>query len=132
MGGTRADEGGTRRCASRSCYTRRSAGGSRARLGSRGASAVHPTAPQGNRARREPATGLGVGLSQTEELPMSTTFDPLSSAFRADPFPAFRHLQLEDPVHRCDALGGWILTRYADVLAALRDPRLSADRISPF
>src|SRR5438128_2187389 len=63
---------------------------------------------------------------------MSIAFDPLDPAFRANPFPAFRRLRLEDPVHRCDELGGWILTRYADVLAALRDPRLSSDRITPF
>jgi cytochrome P450 len=63
---------------------------------------------------------------------MSSIFDPHGPGFRADPFPAFRRLQLEDPVHRCDALGGWVLTRYADVVAALRDPRLSSDRITPF
>src|ERR1700688_5266599 len=63
---------------------------------------------------------------------MPTGFDPWAPAFRADPFPMFRRLQLTDPVHRCDALGGWVLTRYADVLAALRDPRLSSDRITPF
>jgi cytochrome P450 len=63
---------------------------------------------------------------------MSAAFDLRSPDFRADPFPTFRRLRIEDPVHRSDALGGWILTRYADVLAALRDPRFSADRITPF
>jgi len=58
--------------------------------------------------------------------------DPADPAFRADPFPAFRRLRREDPVHHCEAVGGWVLTRYVDVLATLRDPRLSADRITPF
>ncbi len=59
-------------------------------------------------------------------------FDPRDPGFKADPFPAFRRLREEDPVHRSDVLGGWVLTRYADVLAALRDARLSSDRITPF
>ena len=51
---------------------------------------------------------------------------------RADPYPLFRRLREEDPVHWSERLSGWVLTRYADVRAALNDPRLSADRITPF
>jgi cytochrome P450 len=50
----------------------------------------------------------------------------------ADPYPAWEHLREEDPVHWSESLGGWVLTRYADVRAALADVRLSADRITPF
>jgi cytochrome P450 len=53
-------------------------------------------------------------------------------ALRADPYPLFRRLQREAPVHRSERLRGWVLTRYADVRVALNDPRLSADRITPF
>jgi cytochrome P450 len=63
---------------------------------------------------------------------MSMVFDPQDPAFIADPFPTFARLRVEDPVHHSAALGGWILTRYADVLGALRDQRLSSDRITPF
>jgi cytochrome P450 len=48
----------------------------------------------------------------------------------ADPYPLFHRLRSEDPVHWCAPLNGWIVTRHDDVLAALRDPRLSSDRIS--
>src|SRR5262249_37630114 len=61
-----------------------------------------------------------------------TPLDPTNAAFRADPFPVFRRLRLEDPVHRSEAVGGWVLTRYADVQNVLRDARLSSDRITPF
>lgn len=61
-----------------------------------------------------------------------TAFDPRRPELLADPYPALRALQEHDPVHRSEALGGWVLTRYADVRAALADPRLSADRLTPF
>ena len=48
------------------------------------------------------------------------------------PVPGARRLREEDPVHWSGILGGWVLTRYADVRAILADPRLSADRITPF
>lgn len=63
---------------------------------------------------------------------MLVRYDPKSPDVIADPYPALRRLQTEDPVHRSEILGGWVLTRYADVRAGLADPRLSADRISPF
>ena len=46
-----------------------------------------------------------------------------------DPYPAYRRLQAEAPVHRDG--GSWLVTRYADVRAALHDPRLRAGRIHP-
>lgn len=63
---------------------------------------------------------------------MLVRYDPKSPDVIADPYPVLRRLQTEDPVHRSEILGGWVLTRYADVRAGLADPRLSADRISPF
>jgi cytochrome P450 len=63
---------------------------------------------------------------------MELEYDPADPATIADPFPAFRRLRAEDPVHYNDALGGWVLTRFTDVEAALTDPRMSSDRISPF
>jgi cytochrome P450 len=61
-----------------------------------------------------------------------TLYDPRRPEVVADPYPALRRLREEDPVHWSEILGGWVLTRYADVRAALADPRLSADRITPF
>ncbi|MCC7447910.1 MAG: cytochrome P450 [Anaerolineae bacterium] len=48
----------------------------------------------------------------------------------ADPYPLFHYLRAEDPVHWCEPLNGWLLTRYDDVYAGLRDPRLKSDRVS--
>ena len=59
-------------------------------------------------------------------------YDPRRPEEIADPFPSFARLRAEDPVHWSDILGGWVLTRYADVRAGLFDRRLSADRITPF
>jgi hypothetical protein len=42
--------------------------------------------------------------------------------FVADPYPTYHRLRAEDPVHR-SPLGFWVLTRYDDVVAVLRDPR---------
>ena len=59
-------------------------------------------------------------------------YDPRRADVVADPYPALGRLREEDPVHWSAILGGWVLTRYQDVRACLADPRLSADRITPF
>src|SRR5262245_11569863 len=46
-------------------------------------------------------------------------FDP---DFHADPYPTYHRLRTADPVHR-HSLGFFVLTRYDDVSAFLRDPR---------
>jgi cytochrome P450 len=43
---------------------------------------------------------------------------------RRDPYPRYRRLRELAPVHRSASVRGWLLTRYADCSAALRDPRL--------
>ncbi len=63
---------------------------------------------------------------------MALAYDPRRPEVLADPYPALHQLQDEDPVHWSAILGGWVLTRYDDVKAALGDPRLSSDRITPF
>jgi pimeloyl-[acyl-carrier protein] synthase len=54
---------------------------------------------------------------------MGVHFNPMDPEFIADPYPTYHRLRAEDPVHR-SPLGFWVLTRYDDVVAALRDPRL--------
>src|SRR5215475_14275532 len=124
-----------RRAPRRAARARRaclSPGRARAYPGARGAAAVHPTAAQGPGVGGA-AASVGVGLMlEAHSGSTLAALDPADPAFRADPFPAFRRLRREDPVHHCEAVGGWVLTRYVDVLATLRDPRLSADRITPF
>lgn len=48
-----------------------------------------------------------------------------SPEFLEDPAPTLAWLRENDPVHR-SPYGYWLLTRYDDVAAALRDPRLSS------
>ena len=63
---------------------------------------------------------------------MPFDFDPYDSAVIDDSYPAYRYLQDNDPVHYSHALRSWKLTRYEDVRPSLNDPRLSADRITPY
>src|SRR6185295_8882231 len=46
---------------------------------------------------------------------------------RADPYPLYRQLREVSPVHRSSTLGVWVLSRYDDCWAALRDPRFGKD-----
>ena len=49
--------------------------------------------------------------------------------FKANPYPAYRRLRESAPLHWTDSFGGaWLLPRYADVVNAMRDRRLSARR----
>ena len=48
-----------------------------------------------------------------------------------DPHSYYRQLRETDPVHWSERWGGWILTRYADVVQVLRDSkRFSSDRMA--
>lgn len=49
-----------------------------------------------------------------------------------DPYPLYRQLREEDPVHFDPSLGGWMVTRYADVRACVADPRLSSERTQAY
>jgi cytochrome P450 len=54
--------------------------------------------------------------------------DPFAPAVKPDPYPAYARLRRESPVHPLALPDGrrlWLVTRHADVDAALRDPRLS-------
>jgi len=48
-----------------------------------------------------------------------------SDAFIADPYPTYRRLRAEAPVAWSETQYSWVLTRYDDVMAALKDPRMS-------
>jgi cytochrome P450 len=45
----------------------------------------------------------------------------VSKEFLADPYPTLHQLREEDPVHWSDSIGGWILTRYDDIVATFKD-----------
>ena len=50
-------------------------------------------------------------------------YNPLSARAIRNPYPIYARLRAESPVHRSRLLDGWVLTRYADVEAILRDYR---------
>lgn len=59
---------------------------------------------------------------------MATISDELdkqitTKEFIANPYPTYRLLRENDPVHYSNAWGVWVLTRYDDVVAILRDPK---------
>jgi cytochrome P450 len=68
------------------------------------------------------AVRYGEGMSTSDTL----EFNPFLPEVHEDPYPLYHRLRAEDPVHR-SPLGFWVLTRHADVLAVLRDPRMSRD-----
>jgi cytochrome P450 len=47
-------------------------------------------------------------------------------AFLDDPYPVYRQMRQDDPMYWSEGLGAWVLTRYNDVLAAIRHPALSS------
>jgi len=60
------------------------------------------------------------------------TYDLFAPEALVNSYPLFKRMRSEDPVHYCESGGYWILTRYRDVEAALRDERLSSNRKALF
>lgn len=52
---------------------------------------------------------------------MADVYDPFDPGFQADPYPAYRRLRDEEPVHRHGEPPFWALSRFEDVWAATRD-----------
>ncbi len=64
--------------------------------------------------------------------PQSPTYDLFAPEFIANPYPLYKRIREENPVYYEASLDYWILTRYQDVEAALRDERLSSERRTLF
>lgn len=61
------------------------------------------------------------------------SFDLASPHFKANPYPTYARLREEAPVFRTKLWGkqpAWLVTRYDDVLALLRDPRFAKNAAS--
>lgn len=63
---------------------------------------------------------------------LAIDYRPNDPAFLADPFPLYRRLRDEDPVHWSPRLKAWVLTRYEDVKRVCLDSSMSSDRLRPF
>ncbi len=66
-----------------------------------------------------------MSVSNSTSFSLVSLFEP---HLLADPYPFYHRLRAEDPVHWDESLGIWAVTRYASVVAALRDPRISSRR----
>ncbi|MBS1881893.1 MAG: cytochrome P450 [Actinobacteria bacterium] len=68
-------------------------------------------------------------MNPVESASAPLRYDPLTAD--ADPYPIFARLRTEDPVHYIPERELWVLSRFADVQAASRDPQLfsSADGV---
>ena len=54
-------------------------------------------------------------------------FNPFEPAYVASPYETYAALRDDDPVHWSELLHGWVLTRFDDVNAVLREPSMSSD-----
>jgi len=55
-------------------------------------------------------------------------FDPMRPEMRANPYPGYAELRRHSPVHRIESSGVYAISRYPDVLFALRHPELFSSR----
>ncbi len=62
---------------------------------------------------------------------MTSDPDVFSAEFREDPYPFYEALRRENPVYREPRYGGYVLTRFDDVLAALIDPETFSSAQGP-
>ncbi|ETX05040.1 cytochrome P450 [Candidatus Entotheonella palauensis] len=53
---------------------------------------------------------------------MSLSFNPRSSAFRANPYPTYHELRMHHPIYYRAERQDWVLTRYADIIDVLKHP----------
>jgi cytochrome P450 len=69
----------------------------------------------------------------TQPVTRFVEIDFASATFKGNPYPAFAHLRMYDPVHLLSSSNGqnsWLITRYEDAMAALRDERFVKNRRS--
>src|SRR5258705_8573336 len=71
-------------------------------------------------------SGDGPRVESRDAMPESAVVQAiedtlLSPEFVRDPYPTLDRLRDVDPVHWSDTIGGWILTRYDDILATFKD-----------
>jgi len=57
--------------------------------------------------------------------------DLLRPEILANPYPVFRRLRAEDPIHEDPTEQGWIISRHDDVASVFTDRRFSAERALP-
>ena len=56
-----------------------------------------------------------------ERLESGISYNPTAARIQQDPYGFYRRMRAKDPVHRSRVVDGWLLTRYRDVDAVLRN-----------
>ncbi len=74
-------------------------------------------------ARLRLRSALAETLLARERLGGGVAYNPFAARLARNPYPLYADMRARDPVHRSRLLNAWMLTRYADVDAVLRDHR---------
>src|SRR5579875_2463546 len=61
-----------------------------------------------------------------DETNTLSLMDVLQPEYTANPYPLYHRLREHDPIYWDEEMHAWVLTRYTDVVAVLRDPRFSS------
>lgn len=64
-------------------------------------------------------------LHAARGMPESFVFNPFVPGFDDDPAPTYHALRTHAPVHYWPLADAWLISRYHDILAMMKDPRLS-------
>ncbi|MEX2206607.1 MAG: cytochrome P450 [Myxococcota bacterium] len=72
-------------------------------------------------------TARSLAQVAVERIETGVVFNPLAKGFREDPYPFYRRLRETDPFHKSRPADGYVLSRYDDVIAVLRDSSFSSD-----
>jgi cytochrome P450 len=57
-----------------------------------------------------------------DSYPVNDAFDPLSEDYLADPYPYYARFRRETPVFFAPKINMWIVSRYENILAIVKDP----------
>lgn len=61
---------------------------------------------------------------------MGEAFNPFADPYLADPYPILAQARAEEPVFYNPETGHWVITRYEDIKAILRDPETYSSRMA--
>jgi cytochrome P450 len=75
-----------------------------------------------------PAVPVGSGERPGGPIFMAVVFDPFGRDWRDDPYPTYRRLRDEAPVHHSAERGVWSVTRFDDVMGVLKNPDIFSSR----
>lgn len=63
--------------------------------------------------------------ARVPSVPPELELELVSDAFLADPYPTYGRLRAQAPIAWSEVQYSWVLTRYDDIMTALKDPRMS-------